>query len=666
MSSGAKPVVAELLGQENTFGVAQMRYDSVLDAPEERHYEAFDYTPEERKLVSDWWNEFMLLWQMKNAPQDILGGRTLQSFWDDSSRDYAVISSQIEDPNDPVQPYVSSVARDKSDVFIGNMIGQLLYPSVKAVNMDSKVDRVLSRVTRSLLEWAHMNDGYPSETGMIKNVRYITKMVVEGTVHIQDDVNKEDGLTSTLVPNEEVFIPNFWEPDLQKQSHLIRAQLNVTWENAEAIYGGCENWKYVKPQFTDFWFVQRPEYKQIFQGIIRNRRVQVMHVWKNLTRAQLQKEKEKGRIPSYAKRAKYYNVLINDIPMYAVDNLSPYKDGLFPINKGIFCTHAKPEYYWGNSLPNKIRYDKRWIDSWKTLLRYKGKLNMLPPMVSLNGNFIDEEILLPAKITPITEELQLKKIDGVADPISQADVMLLDMASGEIDRGTVAPSMAGQMPTKRMTKGEVLVSDQNAKRLMDTFTLQLAFLCHSRSFAIARRLYQFMPRAKMDAITVVDQKLVDGLRGDIEIVFKRLPKMTADEQSSVSEKILQTEVSSRKSKEPRDLVYVDPKYAEEINLFMFVDAGSVLEDKDAVKKMNLRQDLQVFLANPDVFSRTEAGRQFIRSNDYPDELLADPEGAVQPQKEAPLSAFAGPRAPMGQQEQMFQGGLNAANIEGML
>lgn len=599
--------------------------DTIVGAPETRQFEHFDYTPEERKFVADWWNEFMLLWHTKNAPLDILGGRTLQSFWDDSVRDYAVIAQELEDPNDPVQQYVSSISRDKADVFIGNMVGQLLYPSVDAVTMEKKVDRVMSRVSRGLLEFCHRNDGYPSETGMNKNARYIHKMVVEGTVHILDEFNKEDFLVSSLVPNEEVFVPNFWEHDIQKQSHVVRAQLNVTWENAESLYGDLPNFKYVSPQFSDFWFVQRPEFKQIFQGIIRNRRVQVLHVWKDLTRAQLRKEKDAGRVPQNARKAKYYNCIINDIPMYPPDNLSPYKDGMFPISKGVFSLLAKSEFYWGNSLPNKIRYDKRWLDAWKTLLRYKGKLNMLPPMVSLNGNFVDEEIMLPGKVTPITEELQLKRIEGVADPISQADVMLLDMAEKEIDRGSISPAASGNMPTKRMTKSEVLVSDANSKKMLDMFTMQMAFLCQSRSFSILKKAFQFMPRAVVETLTISDQKLSDGLRGDLELVFKKLPKMDRAVEYGASESLYQTELAARKNKQPKDIVFIDPGYLQSLNLFLYADADTLFEDKDATKRMQIRQDMQVLLSRPDLWSGTEVARMFAQFNDYPDEILANPE-----------------------------------------
>ena len=111
----------------------ETKASAIVDAPENKQYETFPYTPDERDFVSKWWNEFMLLWQVKNAPQDILGGRTLQKFWDDSVLDYAVLTGEAQDPNDPVQQYVSPVSRDKADVFIGNMTSQLLYPSVKAV-----------------------------------------------------------------------------------------------------------------------------------------------------------------------------------------------------------------------------------------------------------------------------------------------------------------------------------------------------------------------------------------------------------------------------------------------------------------------------------------------------------------------------------------------------
>jgi hypothetical protein len=643
--------------QSNVFGIAQTKdTKDVLARPEFEQHESFQHTPDTRKFVSDMWQEFLLMYQAKMQPVGMLGGRNLISFWNDSNRDYSVITGEANDPNDPVQQYVSTVSRDKADVFISNLVSQLAYPSVRAFNTNREIDRVVGRMSRSVLEWMHLNDGYPSENGHQKMVRLIHKGVVEGTSHVLDDVNKDDGLTSTLVPNEEIFIPNFWQPDLQKQSLLIRMQLNVTYENAEAVYGSLPNFKYCLPGIADWWFVQRPEFKSMFQGIVFRRRMQIMHTWKALTREQIRKEIQAGRLESGTKRAKYYNVIINDIPMYPVDNLSPYKDGLFPMSVYRYCHFAMPEFYWGNSLPNKIRQDKVWLDAWKTLIRFKGKMNALPPLISLNGNFVDEEILLPAKITPVTEELQLRKLEGVADPVSQADVMLMQMAEQEIDRGSVSPQVAGQLPTKRMTKGEMMISDANAKKLLDYFSLQVAFFVQSRSFPLLKRAFQFFPRGTLKKLCIPEQTLWDGTRGNLEIVFKKIPKMTVEEMQKASEALLKEQVASKKRKEPSERVFIDPEYARNLNLYVTSEPGSALEDRDAMRKMEFNGRYDRYLMRPDLYDAQELARQYVRMNEDPEELLAKSQ-PVQAMPTAPIGQFPGMGAQqMAMSNAMEQGG----------
>src|SRR3990167_6904578 len=183
-------------------------------------------TDEERQLMKDSQRVIARMWQLKEEKQDILNGRNLQDFWDDSCLDYAAITPKAE-LNDPVVRYSSTISRDQADVFISSLVNQLMDLSVTAQNKDQEIDRVISRVSRAILDYVHKNDGFPSESGYQKMVRAVHKMVVEGTVHIQDDFTK-DGLESTLVPNEEILIPNYWQTDLQKQSILARIQNKIS------------------------------------------------------------------------------------------------------------------------------------------------------------------------------------------------------------------------------------------------------------------------------------------------------------------------------------------------------------------------------------------------------------------------------------------------------
>jgi hypothetical protein len=577
----------------------------------------YSFSTKERELVNQAWENFRLMWQIRTQSMSILGDRTLQQYWDDCNKDYAVWTEPAL-PNDPVTQYSSTISRDRADIFIAHLTKQLMIPSVTAQNEDQEIDRTLGRVSRTLLNWAHDNDGHPSENGHQKMTRYVHKMVVEGTVHIQDDVD-QFGLESKLVPNEEIFVPNFWQPDIQKQGRLVRAQINVVWDEAEAIYGSLPNWKYVRPGFADWWYYQRPQFKEQWQGVLMYDRVQILHYWQNCTQKELNQLKASGRVNKNAKRAKWYNVFINEIPMFPVDTLSPYKDGLFPISKGIFTEFSKSEYYWGNSLPNKCRQDKLWLDGWKTLLRYKAKLNLLPPLMSLNGQFVDEEIIVPGRITPVTEEIELKKIEGVADPLSAADVQLYEMAKNEIEAGSMAPQT--EINPQQKASNAVIV-ENNAKVLMDAFALKVAFLVQARTFPILKRLFQFIPRGDLNKISVSDQKLEGGTRGTMEILFKKLPKMTKEEKILKSFEILKEEKEAGRQGNNIEKVYLDEEYVQNCNYYLKADPESVFKDKSEIETDKFNQVFStVLLARPDLFNPKESAREFVVKNELSDELL---------------------------------------------
>lgn len=592
--------------------------------------EPFSPSDEDRKAVFEAWDDFRLMWQVRTMGLSILGGRNIQTFWDDSCTDYAVIV-QPGQPNDPVVEYASNISRDRADVFIANLTKNLMYPNVTAQNNQQEIDRTIGRVSRSLLEWAHNNDGYPSETGHQKLTRYIHKMVVEGTVHVQDDVDK-DGLDSKLVPNEEIFIPNYWQPDIQKQGKLIRARINVLWEEAETMYGQLPNWKYVQPGYADWWFYQRPAFKEQWQGIIMYDRVQILEKWQNCTQKEIKELISKGRLPKGCKRAKWYNLFINEIPMFPYDTLSPYKDGLYPISKGIFTEFAKPEFYWGNSLPNKCRQDKLWLDGWKTLLRYKGKLNVGRPLQSLNGNFVDEDIIVPFKITPVTEELELKPIEGVGDPITQADVQLYEMAKAEVMEGTVAPQNNIQANQKATN---AVIMENNAQIQLDALSLKVAFLVQSRTYPILYRLFQFLPRNTIEKISIPDQKLRNGKRGTLEVIFKKLPPMTKDERMHKSKEIYFEEKEARKKGNAKEVQYIDPEYLRDCNLYLKTDPRSVFENNSDIDTAKFNQSMNLVLSRPDLWDSNEAARIYVEKNDLPEELLVDEQQLPQTLPTAP-------------------------------
>jgi hypothetical protein len=558
--------------------------------------------------------------------------------WDQSVRDYGVLAKTLRDPNDPVEEYQSTISRDKSDVFIASLASQLLYASVVAQNAEQEVDRLVSRVSSSLLEWAMKNDGSPSESGQQKNSRYIHKAVVEGTVHVLDVVTK-DGLESELIPNEELYIGNFWQPDIQKQGTIIRARLNLLYDEAEAMLGDLPNWKYVqKGGWTELFFNNAPFTKDGFQGIEWDNRVQLLYVWKTATKRELEELKKDGKVAKNCKRACFYNIIANNVPMYPVDNLSPFKHGFFPISKGKFTEFAKPEFYYGNSLPNKVMEDKRWLDAWKTLLRYKAKLGVLKPSLVMGGT-LEEDILLPSKMTPVGENIKIVPIEGVSDGVSNADLTMLQMAEGEIDRGTVSPQMAGQSSDRAETARAATIQASTAARMLDAVSQQIAFFQASRSFPILLALFQFIPKRDLKKIAIPDQTLSDGTRGTFEVLFQDPGTLTEMEALTKSFELRALETEGKKKGSPREVAYVNPGYLKDLKFYVSADASTMLQDKGAARLQKFQADMALFLSNPDLFDRKTAARQYLRINEYPDELLAPESNQPQmPQDGAPPGA----------------------------
>lgn len=591
--------------------------------------DAFDWTEEQRKFVVGVWSKFQKMYVLRAETLDILGGMTLQDYWDESVRDYGVLADEVRDPNDPVEQYQSTISRDKADVFIANLIGQLLYSDVIAQNNDQEIDRIVSRVGSSMLEWAYKTDGWPSESGQQKNARYIHKMVVEGSVHVIDVVTK-DGLESELVPNEEVYISNFWQPDIQKQPVVIRAKTNVLYDEAEQMFGDMENWKYVtKGTWAQNWFNEAPFLKNGFDGLEWDEKCQILYVWKKATPSELKALKKDGKVAKSAKRACFYNVIVNDVPMFPPDNLLAYKHGFYPLSKGKFQEFAKPEFYYGNSAPNKVKEDKRWLDSWKTLLRYKGKLGVLKPSLVIGGT-LDEEILLPSKMTPVEAGMEIIPIAGVSDGISQQDVTLLEMAVNEIDRGSVSAQTAGQAGDRKETARAATIMAANSDKLLDSVSQQVAFLQASRSFPILLSLFQLIPKGDIKKIAIPDQTLQDGLRGSFEVIFEDPGELTKMEELEKSMEIMVKERKSRKDKAPKDIVYINPSYLKDLKYYVTSDASSILQDKSAARMQGFQTDLPMLLQNPDIFDRNEAAREYVRMKEYPERILANSKSNPQP------------------------------------
>lgn len=577
-----------------------------------KNEEETGYIPDEKEssFILQVYQDYADARKLKNESQPILGGKTLKQYWDRCNWDYNVLIESKA--GEAIVSYASTISRDKSNVFITNLTLQLMYPSVTAQNQNQEIDNVMGKVSRSILEWCHDNDGAPAENGHQKQVRYTHKGVIEGTSHIQDDWI--DGkLVSQLIPNEEIFIKNFWQPNIQLQPFIMRVQDNITFEEAQREFGDLPNWQYVKKGDTANWGIDidSPLFKESFEGICEEDKVQIVRFWYDIPK----KEFKKYNVPRGRKKAKLLNVLINGVLMFKIDNLSPYHHGLFPINKGIFEHFSKAEYYWGNSMPNKAGEDKKWLDGWKTLIRHKAKLAAIPPLLTFNGSFVDSDIFIPGQATQAPSGM--KPEDIIAVPginlkgVESGDIAIMQEAKNEIEAGNLSPQASGAQG-KQQTAREAIIREQNEQQILGGFGLQVAFLIQARTFPILKMAYQFLPRKKIKKLAIPNQMLNNGMSGNLEIIFEKQPAMNKNQMLEASYEILDKEEKAQKAGHPIKIVKINPEYIKNLDLYVKSVVDPQPKKTSALRKAEAQEKYATYRADPEMFNIKAAARRLVR------------------------------------------------------
>lgn len=592
--------------------------------------EAFSPSEDERAFTLKVYSDFSTDYQLKNNSWEVLNNRTLANFWQDCNYDYNQIVTA--DVNNPVVQYSSGITRDKANTFITNLTLQMLYPSVTAVNDMQQVDQVISQISKPLLRWQYINDGRPSESGKIKNVRYTHKQVCEGTVHILDTVGADGKLTSSVIPNEEVFIPNFYQPNVQLQSHFMQVQQWASFGEAQAEFGDLDNFKYVTPGSLG-WINETYSFKEKYKGLIYQNQCTIIRVWYPVRQQEVERLKKIGKLPKYVKRAKYFNVVINGVNMFPVDNLMPYYHGDFPVTKAVFEWFSPAEFYWGNSMPNKCAQDKKFKDGWVTLMRYAAKLNAIPALLNFSGQHLENNIVVPGLITDVPATMDPNKIvavPGTDKGLTQGMIEMSKMTDDEINRSTSSPQAAGQKPQGEQTARQTIILEQNEQKILLGLAQQITFREESRAFPILKSSFQFLPRQTISQLSIPNQTFSDGSSGTLEIIFKKMGPSTEAEKMQASYALKTAEEKSRKLGNPIKRVIVNPEYIVNLDLYCEAIAEELPAVNTSFKEARAQARWETYKQDPDVFNKQQAARNYIRQVGDNEKELINEQPPMQP------------------------------------
>lgn len=306
-----------------------------------------------------------------------------------------------------------------------------------------------------------------------------------------------DNCYQRVVPLEDFFISNPYEPDVQKQPYLFWKEL-TSYSEAEMEYGGYANFKYVKP--GAYMQLSQPTtfYRQAINSEMTEDQVEIIRY--------------------YCRSENQYIIIINGVVIY--EGPFPFKNGLYPFAKGIYEPYDN-FFFWGAGFPQKVMGDQDLLNTLWNMMVDKTEGSLMPYGLSSDlDDLIDDDILLPNKIRKVGD-ISKWKFDNLPG-ITAGEQSMLQMAinfvqqnSGDVAGAPQAQDANGSAPTAR----QVLLRHQEAMQKLG-FSMNFSEdYERDRSKLRLDHLLQFLSIPKIEKIT--------GKRGkEIEKLVYRDIKLT--------------------------------------------------------------------------------------------------------------------------------------------
>lgn len=400
---------------------------------------------------------------------------------------------------------------------------------------------------------------YDAETGKIKTKK-------EKRVLFDDCFQK-------IVPIEDFFICNPYQPDIQKQPFILWREVTTYFE-AEMEYSHYKNWEYVqKGQYT---VTADPS-----------------TFYRNALTTEL--GKDQVEILRYYNRAKNKHIImINGVPVYS--GPIPFKDGKYPFAKGIYEPFGN-DFFWGAGFPNKIQGEQDLKNTFWNMMVDKTAGSLLPyGLTSDLDDIIEDDVLAPNKIRQVGD-INKWKIDTLPG-VNAGEVQMLQLTdrymqedSGDVMGSSNASSpRGGKLPARQI----MLKQQESMKRLGFSMGF-LEDLERDRTQLRVSHILQFYSIPKIEKITgrsgelqqfvyrditLNNVKLSDGQVGNK--VIKLTDKLKPNARKKMADELSVIEMMGEESGVPTEAVAIDVNTFYDWNLAIQIVKNSSYERNEVL------------------------------------------------------------------------------------
>ena len=488
------------------------------------------------------------------------------------------------------------IVRNKVISIVSHITTNILYPDVVAQNEDSVEDKDMADVMKDAVIWACEQSKY--EDMFIQAVQdlcvnpavILYQDYAEATRTIKENVNEKielkeivdelySGFISSIIPLDELFIGNIYEPNIQKQPFLIRRRI-IDFVSAQRKYGDKDDFKkFVRPGVKTYFNEDEDLFYDDYDDQQEDRLVEEVIYYNRFADLEL--------------------VFVNGILLTHSDEGMRRKDKQYPFAKSVYETYNS-RFFYGMSLAQKLENDEDLVNTLYRMILDGTYLQLMPPWAVYGETDVDAGDFAPRSITTFTDP------NTRVEPMQLGQNINAGMSTLQlVEQSTAESSKQDYSPKSDTTAREIAFMEENIKIMLGRTGQMVGSLVRDFGQLLVASIIQYLPIAQIGE-TVGDTtrlKFPTLFLADLQGKSKKidftaeLPEAATEEELEELEKEKSFELLSLEEKLNMTISEVDPQAFRELKYTSKVKTTFVSQSTKFAKKMMLFDRL---LNNPNV------------------------------------------------------------------
>lgn len=478
------------------------------------------------------------------------------------------------------------IIRNKIMSIAAHATARLLFPKIFAYNDQDEEEEDVATVLESLQEWAADRSNYaktslyailtalwsPSSivyTDYVETYREVKRKKENGK-WVKELMLDEDlsGFVDEVVPRDELYIENWYEPDIQRQGWLIRRKVQSYSLAKDKYARKYPNFKYVKPGIQIVYNDANQLFYEVYDSNMRFEMVEEITYWRKSDDLKI--------------------CMVNGVMLSEPDNPNPRNDKMYPFDKFVYSTFDEGRAFDGKSLAFHMTPEAKIVNTLYPMVIDGTYLSIMPPMINVGGDVIGSDVIIPGAVTTLTDpnsNLQPLSIGQNYQGL-RAGMEALNKVEDSLSEASTEPVEGGADQPGNTTAYEISVIEKNAATVLGLFIKMISD--HVRNFGKLRinDILQYL--------TLPEVKMIQGAQAS-ELIYKTFYIYNKGEGSKTRKIKFTTDMPDHKLSEDEEL---------NASLDILTEEGG-LDSKQQLYKVNpalIRNIKYMVTVTPDVLN----------------------------------------------------------------